>query len=282
MSAGTSLNFDLHCHSTASDGVLSPSALVERAAAKGVDVLSLTDHDDLAGLAEAAAAARVKGVRFVPGVEISVTWGGVTVHIVGLGIDPENPALVAHLESVRSSRGRRAERIAAELAAIGIDGTLEGAYDYAENPQLVGRTHFARYLVERGYARDLAGVFKQYLVSGKPGYVPHEWAKLADAVAWIRASGGRAVVAHPGRYKFSGAEQRLFLTEFKEVGGEGIEVVTGSHSTRQYTEFARLAREFDLLASRGSDFHGPDESPVDVGGLPPLAGDLKPVWHDWG
>ena len=274
-------NFDLHCHSTASDGVLGPRALVERAAANGVAVLALTDHDELTGLAAAADAARASGIRFVPGVEISITWGGISIHIVGLGIDPENVTLDSNLAYVRSSRGRRAEKIAAEFDSLGIPGSLEGAHAYAENPNAIGRAHFARFLVERGIAPDVATVFRHYLVRGKPGYVPHQWADLADAVAWIRAAGGRAVVAHPGRYKLSRAELRRFLVEFRGAGGEAIEVVTGSHSPDQYLEFARLARELGFLASRGSDFHGPDESIVDLGRLPPLPHDLKPVWHDW-
>jgi predicted metal-dependent phosphoesterase TrpH len=281
MEAGEVFTYDLHCHSTASDGVLSPAQVVQRAAANGVSVLALTDHDELAGLAAAAEAARAAGIRFVPGVEISITWGGISIHIVGLAVDPENATLASNLDGVRSSRGRRAERIAAELDRLGIEGSLDGAYAYAENPEVIGRTHFARFLVERGIAPDVASVFRRYLARGKPGYVPHQWAELADAVAWIRASGGRAVVAHPGRYKLPRAELRRFFGEFKAAGGEGIEVVTGSHSPEQYGEFARLAREFEFLASRGSDFHGPEESLADLGRLPPLPADLKPVWHDW-
>jgi predicted metal-dependent phosphoesterase TrpH len=281
MLAPAAKNFDLHCHSTASDGVLTPAALVRRAAANGVGVLALTDHDDLTGLAEAEAAASERGIRLVPGVEISITWGGITIHIVGLGVDPASDALARGLEHVRASRARRAERIAAEFDALGIPGTLEGAYSYAGNPNLVGRAHFARFLVEQGVARDVKSVFHRYLVAGKPAYVPHEWAELADAVAWIRASGGRAVVAHPGRYRLSRAELRQFLAEFGTAGGEAIEVVTGSHTRAQYAEFAQLAREFGFLASRGSDFHGPNESEIDLGQLPPLPADLKPVWYDW-
>lgn len=281
MGALETFNFDLHCHSTVSDGLLAPGAVVRRAAANGVTVLALTDHDEVAGLAEAADVALASGLRFMPGVEISVTWADITIHIVGLGIDPGNADLAANLEHLRASRGRRAERIAAEFDALGIGGTLAGAYGYAENPNLIGRAHFARFLVDCGAARDVAAVFKRYLVRGKPGYVPQQWAELADAVAWIRASGGRAVVAHPGRYKFSRDELRQFLAAFKAAGGDAIEVVTGSHSPEQYVEFARLAREFGFLASRGSDFHGPDESPIDLGRLPPLPADLKPVWHDW-
>ena len=280
MGAIDTFNFDLHCHSTASDGVLGPCELVERAAANGVAVLALTDHDELAGLALGAEIAGEHGIRFVPGVEISITWGGISIHIVGLGFDPGNTVLVTNLERVRSSRGRRAERIAAEFDALGIHGSLEGAYAYAENPNVIGRTHFARFLVERGLAPDVATVFRHYLARGKPGYVPHRWAALEDAVAWIRAAGGRAVVAHPGRYKLSRPELRGFFAEFRDVGGEAVEVVTGSHTPAQYGEFARLAREFGFLASRGSDFHGPGEG-ADLGRLPPLPADLTPVWHDW-
>lgn len=281
MLAPVTKNFDLHCHSTASDGVLTPAALVRRAGANGVTVLALTDHDELTGLAEAASVAQGCGVRLVSGVEISITWGGITIHIIGLGVDPSSAALARGLEHVRASRARRAERIAAEFDALGIPGTLAGAYSYAGNPNLVGRAHFARFLVEQGVARDVKSVFQRYLVSGRPGYVPHQWAELADAVAWIRASGGRAVVAHPGRYRLARAELRQFLGEFIAAGGEGIEVVTGSHTRAQYAEFAALARELGLLASRGSDFHGPDESEIDLGRLPPLPDDLRPVWYDW-
>lgn len=281
MLAPVPTNFDLHCHSAASDGVLTPAAVVRRAAANGVQVLALTDHDELAGLAEAQAAADECGVRLVPGVEISITWGGITIHIIGLGIDPGSVTLARGLAHVRSSRARRAERIAAEFDALGIPGTLAGAYTYAGNPNLVGRMHFARFLVEQGIARDVKSVFGRFLVAGKPGYVPHEWAALADAVDWIRASGGRAVVAHPGRYRLAPERLHEFFVEFIDVGGEAVEVVTGSHTRAQYAEYARLARELGLAASRGSDFHGPGESEIDLGALPPLPSDLKPVWHDW-
>jgi len=274
-------NFDLHCHSTSSDGLLAPAELVRRAAARGVTTLALTDHDELSGLAEARDTAREVGIGFVEGVEISVTWNGVTIHIVGLGIDPESERLVRGLEAVRKTRAVRAKRIAEGLTAAGIPGSLEGAYAFAENPRLIGRTHFARFLVERGHVRDVKTVFQRYLVAGKPGYVPHKWASLDDAVGWITASGGRAIVAHPGRYKLSRPEMRRFLLEFKAAGGVGVEVVTGSHTRPQYLEFALLARDLELLASRGSDFHGPQESAAELGSLPPLPADLTPVWHDW-
>ncbi len=275
------MNIDLHCHSTASDGLLSPSALAERAAASGVGVLALTDHDEVAGLPEARAAAEPKGLRFVDGVEISVTWSGITVHVVGLQIDPSNGDLRDGLESIRSSRALRARKMGDALESAGIPGSYDGAMAHVENPNIVSRTHFARFLVAQGYARDVRSVFHRYLIKGKPGYVAHDWASLPDAVRWIRASGGVAVVAHPGRYKLSRADMRTLLSEFRDCGGAGVEVITGSHTVDQYAQYAALAREFGLLASRGSDFHGPGESKIDLGALPALPENLKPVWHDW-
>ena len=275
------MNVDLHCHSTASDGLLRPEELVARAAANGVALLALTDHDDLSGLARARAEAESRGMRFVDGVEISVTWEGSTVHIVGLRIDPQDPVLQTGLESIRQGRARRAERIGDALASAGVPNTLEGAKAYAVNPSLISRSHFARHLVKTGHAPDVRSVFHHYLVKGKPGFVQHEWASLQDAVSWIRASGGIAVIAHPGRYKFSKPEMREFVSQFRDCGGAGIEVVTGSHSPEQYVEFASISREFGLLASRGSDYHGKGESRADLGALPHLSDDLRPVWHDW-
>jgi len=275
------MNVDLHSHSTASDGLLKPQDLVARAAANGVQILALTDHDGVSGLSEARAKAESEGVRFVDGVEISVTWGGSTVHIVGLQIDPQDPVLRSGLESIREGRVRRAEKIGEALAAAGVPDSLAGAKTYAENPNLISRSHFARHLAKTGWARDVKSVFQHYLVKGKPGFVQHRWASLGDAVSWIRASGGIAVVAHPGRYNFPRPELHAFLAEFRDCGGAGIEVVTGSHSPEQYVEYARIAREFGFSASRGSDYHGKGESKADLGALPQLPDDLKPVWHDW-
>jgi len=274
-------NYDLHCHSTASDGLLAPAELVRRAGVNGVEILALTDHDELCGLAEARAQAKVLGLRFVDGVEVSISWGEITIHVVGLNIDPDNQQLQQGLQSIRQGRAERAKKMAQDLERVGIPGSLEGAYAYVDNPNLIGRTHFARFLVEKRYVNDVKSAFQHYLVSGKPGYVPHQWATLADALSYIRAGGGIPVVAHPGRYKLSRTEMRRFLGEFRDGGGVGIEVVTSSHTPEQSLEYAILAKEFGFLASRGSDFHGPGESRVDLGRLPDLAADLKPVWHDW-
>ena len=275
------LNIDLHCHSNVSDGTLSPAQLAARAAANGVDVWALTDHDEVGGIAEARAAAQDLGVHFVAGVEISITFAGKTVHIVGLGIDERHPDLHGGLASVREGRVRRAQMIAMQLELTGLSDVFEGALKYADNPSLIGRTHFARYLVEQGVQPTVSDVFRHYLVEGKPGYVPHRWTTLQEAVSWIGAAGGRAVIAHPGRYPFDPMQFDALLTTFSSLGGEGIEVVTGSHTPDQFGEYAALARRTGLLASRGSDFHGPAESRTDLGALPHLPADLRPVWHDW-
>lgn len=274
-------NYDLHNHSNCSDGAHRPSELVRIASEAGATVIALTDHDCTYGLAEAAEAAVVAGIGFVPGVEISVTWEDSTIHIVGLNIDATNPALVAGLASIRNGRISRGREMAKDFDALGIAGTFEGAWALAENKEMLGRTHFARYLVEKGVVPDVSRAFDRFLVKGRPGYVAHEWAKLGDAVAWIRGAGGIAVIAHPGRYKITHEAMRRLIAEFIAAGGEAIEVVTGSHTTDQYRQYARLAREFNLLASRGADFHGLGESPHRPGTLPPLPADLTPVWARW-
>jgi predicted metal-dependent phosphoesterase TrpH len=275
------INADLHCHSTASDGTLAPAAVAARAKANGVEIWALTDHDETGGLAEAAAAAARLGLRFVPGVEISVSFARETVHIVGLGIDACEARLAAGLAKTRAERDGRALRIGAELAKVGIPGAFEGALKYAGNPALISRTHFARYLVERGVCASTGEVFRRYLVEGKPGFVPQQWARLAEALEWIHAAGGLAVIAHPGRYKLTPTEEMALFDEFKELGGEGVEVVTGSHARADFAKYADYARRLGLLASRGSDFHSPDESHTDLGlwdKLPALPEHLTPVW----
>ena len=272
------MNADLHCHSTTSDGWLTPTEVVRRAAANGVTVLALTDHDEVGGLDEAIAAAAEAGIRLVPGVEISVSFRDETVHIVGLGIDHRNPVLLAGLDVVRAGRDGRAVRIGAELDAVGIHGALEGARRFARNPALVSRAHFARHLVASGVMPDVSTVFRHYLARGKPGYVEHQWAALEDAVGWIRAAGGIAVIAHPARYRYSEADMDALFDRFVACGGEGVEVVSGAHTDAEMLRFASVARRRGLLASRASDFHGEKESPVDLGGGAPLPPDLVPVW----
>lgn len=273
------LNADLHCHSTYSDGVLSPEALAQRAKDNGVELWSLSDHDEIGGQARALAAAQALGLPYLTGVEISVTFLHQTVHIVGLGFDPHNTALVQGLNDTRNGRDGRARAMADGLAAVGIEGSYEGALALAGNPKLIARTHFSRFLIERGICRDNNEVFRRFLVEGKPGFVPHQWAKLRDAVHWITDAGGMAVIAHPARYAFSANEEYALFYEFVGHGGRGVEVVTGAHTDAEAAQYAGVAREFELLASRGSDFHGPEESRVDLGRLPPLPARVHPIWE---
>jgi predicted metal-dependent phosphoesterase TrpH len=273
--------FDLHSHSTASDGVLSPFDLVSRAAQQGVTTLALTDHDETRGLADARQAADLVGIELINGVEISVTWAGKTIHVVGLQIDPSHPMLVAGLQANRSGRWERAQRMADTLAAAGIPGALEGARQFVQNEELIGRTHFARFLIEKGHAKDVKTVFKRFLVRGKPGYVSHKWAALPEAMEWIRAAGGVAVLAHPGRYEIGKEKLSLLLAEFKELGGAGLEVVTGSHTPDQVPIFADYAERFGLAASVGSDFHAPGEGGRELGRLMPLPERCRPIWQEW-
>jgi 3',5'-nucleoside bisphosphate phosphatase len=275
----TYLNADLHCHSVVSDGTLEPEALAERAAKNGVQLWALTDHDEIGGQARAAKAAHANGMAYLTGTEISVTFAHETVHIVGLGFDADDPAMIAGLQATRGGRGERAQQISAGLAKVGIKNAYEGALKYVGNPDLISRTHFARFLVESGVCSSTHDVFRSYLVEGKPGYVPHVWASLGNAVRWITQSGGVAVIAHPGRYKLTANEEYALFSEFKTHGGQATEVVTGSHTTAEYAKYADMALEFELAASRGSDFHSPEESHTDLGALPYLPGQLIPVWE---
>jgi len=273
------MNADLHCHSVLSDGTLEPEALAARAKANGVELWSLTDHDELAGQRRARDAAAALGLPYLTGTEISVSFAGTTVHVVGLGFDLDDPQLVAGLAATRGGRGPRAREMGEALARAGIPGAYEGALKHAGNPELVSRTHFGRFLVERGVCADTQEVFRRFLVEGKPGFVPHRWARLGDAVRWIVDAGGIAVIAHPARYRLTPTEDYALFVEFKAHGGRGVEVLTGAHSAADAQRYAETAREFGLLASRGSDFHSPEESRIDLGGLPPLPEGLTPVWQ---
>ena len=273
------LNADLHCHSSVSDGTLAPEALAARAKANGVELWALTDHDELGGQQRACDAALARGLPYLTGTEVSVSFAGQTVHIVGLGFDAGDEQLARGLAATRGGRVERAREMAAGLAQVGIKDAFEGASRYVGNPELMSRTHFARFLVETGVCGDTNEVFRKYLVEGKPGYVPHRWAALGDAVRWIVQAGGTAVIAHPARYKFTPTEEYALFTEFMAHGGRGVEVVTGTHSAAESVKYADMAEEFGLLASRGSDFHAPAESRTDLGALPWLPGRLKPVWE---
>jgi 3',5'-nucleoside bisphosphate phosphatase len=273
------LNADLHCHSVVSDGTLTPEALAQRAKKNGVELWALTDHDEISGQHRAAAAAKAQGMHYLTGTEISVTFANETVHIVGLGFDSDSASMHAGLLATRGGRSERAQEMSAQLAKVGIFGAYEGALKYVGNPELISRTHFARHLVESGVCQETHEVFRKYLTEGNPGYVPHRWASLRDAVHWITDAGGIAVIAHPGRYKFTPTEEYALFTEFKAHGGRATEVITGSHTAAEFVKYAETAKEFNLAASRGSDFHSPDESRIDLGTLPYLPGGLTPVWE---
>jgi len=279
MHVAREINADLHSHSRFSDGTLDPRALVARAHARGVQLFALTDHDEVRGLAPAAEAARELGLRFVPGVEISVTHAGQTVHVVGLDIDPDDPALCAGLVSVRSGRARRAREMAAGLDSAGIGDAYEGALAYVTNPDLVSRTHFARYLVQIGACHDLREAFARFLTEGKPGYVPHRWTTLAQAVRWILGAGGVPVIAHPGRYKLAPAAMAALFEEFRAAGGLAVEIATGNHGQEDLRRFAKMALDYGLEGSRGSDFHGPGEAHAELGAVAPLPRSVAPVWQ---
>ena len=275
------LNADLHCHSICSDGSLAPAALAQRAHDGGVELWSLTDHDEIGGQAEAQAAAAALGMAYVTGVEISVTFAGETVHILGFGFDPHEPRLVQGLAQLRAGRTARAQGMGESLARVGIHGAYEGATAYAANPELVSRTHFARFLVERGHCSSVHEVFTRYLKEGKPGFVPHRWAGLGEALAWVHGAGGVTAIAHPARYRFTPTEEYALFSEFQAHGGQGVEVTCGSHFPDEVTRYADMALEFGLLASRGSDFHAPGESRVQLGSLPDLPGKVTPLWSLW-
>lgn len=275
-----SLKIDLHCHSTISDGMLAPEDLVAYAARQGVNVLALTDHDDIGGLKVARQVADEHGITFINGVEISVTWKKRTLHIVGLKINPDNDALKSALNQVHVDRDARAREMAESLAKAGIPDAYEGAKAIAKQA-IITRVHFARFLAEKGYAKDTKSVFKKYLVKGKPGYVNHQWMTLAQAVKLILDSGGIPVIAHPGRYDLGIINMLLLMHEFRSYGGVAIEVVTSSHTPPQYQQFAKLAHQFGLKSSQGSDYHGQGISFMEMGYLPPLPANCVPVWQDW-
>jgi predicted metal-dependent phosphoesterase TrpH len=273
-------HYDLHSHTYYSDGTLTPAELLARAKAHGVDVLALTDHDVTDGLPEAETAAQALGMTLIPGVEISVTWGAQTVHVVGLGVDRQNAALQAGLARLREFRAWRAEEMGRRLEKRGVAGAYDGARAMARG-SLISRTHFAHFLVAQGYAKDVRAVFKKYLCHGKPGHVPGDWADLADAVGWIVQAGGQAVIAHPARYKLSATHLYRLIAEFKDSGGVALEVVSGSHTADDSLRFAHLAEKYGLLASSGSDYHGPESPWVEVGRLASLPERCVPIWRQW-
>ena len=277
----TELVIDLHSHSLYSDGTLSPSDLVRRAHENGVHVLALTDHDETKGLAEAQTTADELGLQLINGVEISISWDrNQTIHIVGLNIDPENQDLQAGLSLIRHERVRRARKIADKLEKTGIENVWQQVTEKA-GFEAVTRTHFARFLVENEHSKDMNHCFKKYLGSKGRAYVNGHWLPLEDAVGWINAAGGQAVIAHPTRYRLTKSKLERLVTEFKACGGAGLEVVAQRYSDKEKAEMASLARRFELLSSVGSDFHNPGNPYVELGRGLTLPLDCRPIWKDW-
>lgn len=270
---------DLHSHSTFSDGVLSPASLIARAAANGVSVLALTDHDEVGGLAPAAQAAREAGLILIPGVEVSATWAGRTIHVLGLGIDPLDAQLLKGLAEQTASRLRRAIRISEGLGIAGIADAFPAAVKHATESGVPGRGHFARLIVERGHARDVKSAFSRFLAPGKVGFVAEEWATLQDVLTWIEGAGGCAVLAHPESYRLSTLQMHALLEQFKATGGDAIEYGAGSAKARE--RIWRLARYFGLALSVGSDFHAPTPGAAELGEVPRLPDGARAVWQRW-
>ncbi|MGR9051935.1 MAG: PHP domain-containing protein [Gammaproteobacteria bacterium] len=271
-------HYDLHCHSTASDGALTPTALVERANSLGVTSLALTDHDTTAGLAEARKATRAIGITLIPGIELSASWNEQCVHIVGLGIDPENPALKNGCVKIHDVRIERAERMSHKLEKKRIYGAFDAVVN-AAGEGMITRTHFADFLVSHQHVSTQQEAFDRFLGRGKPAYVATEWTELEQAVAWITGAGGVAVLAHPLRYQFTATRLRKLLTNFKDVGGQGIEVVCGRNDPEDIRISAGYARQFALAGSVGSDFHNPEYEWIELGRLSPLPESVTPVWQ---
>ncbi len=269
---------DLHMHSRYSDGSLDVPDLVRRAFGRGVRLMALTDHDNTAGLAAAASATRECGMVFLPGVEVSCQWNGVGLHVVGLGIDAGCPVLQEGLGKIMAFRDWRATEIGRRLAEGGMPGAEEGARSMAGS-RMVGRMHFARWLVQGEFCSDTAQAFELFLGSGRAAYVPSDWIPLPEAVSWIRAAGGLPVLAHPGRYRLSNPRLRALLSEFRDMEGAGLEVCSGSQGAGDREYLGRLARELSLAGSVGSDFHGPAYGHTDIGQLLPLPEGVEPVWE---
>lgn len=272
------MNYDLHTHSTASDGSLAPVELVALARQRGVDVLAITDHDTLAAydmLDDPGATPLL-----VPGIELSTSWRGIGIHIVGLNVDPGNATLRRGIERQQENRMRRASMIADRLSKQGIPDTLAAALESAGS-DYVGRPHFAAHLVAAGYVKNTKVAFRKYLGPGKPGDVKHTWPALDEVTRWVLAAGGVAVLAHPAKYRLTKTKLKSLAIEFRSAGGGAVEVVCGSQRDSTTASLARLANETGLAASCGSDFHSPDYAWSRPGLFPPLPDGVVPVWERW-
>ncbi len=271
---------DLHTHSSCSDGILPPDAVVALAAKSGVDCLALTDHDTVDGLDLACSAAREHGIQLIPGIELSMNWNNRGIHVLGLNIDKKSSALQSVISKNLKFRVERAKKIALKLSKVGIKDAYQGA-QLAAKGRMITRTHFARYLIEQKYAKNFSDVFKRYMVKGKPGYVHCEWVSLAEGLDAIIAAGGIAAIAHPLRYKCSATLLRRLCAEFKSLGGRALEVSWGGASPAMVQSASALAERYDLMVSKGSDFHDPENSWIKLGKMPDIATHLKPIWTSW-
>ncbi|MCK5897513.1 MAG: PHP domain-containing protein [Methylococcales bacterium] len=270
--------YDLHSHSTASDGDLKPTELLVRAKAQGVDTLALTDHDTLGGIEEALATAKLIDMDFITGIELSTTWRNRCFHLVGLNIDPNSAILLEGIAEQQRLRMVRTETMALKLEKKGIKGAYE-AVKKVTGDGMVTRSHFASFLVKEGHVTDMQAAFNRYLGDGKPAFVSTNWISLIEAVHWIKEAGGVAVLAHPLRYRITASWMRRLLAEFKEMGGAGLEVVTGRDSKEDIITSYNYAKKFELAGSTGSDFHSPHNKWVELGRYSDLPDDIKPIWE---
>jgi len=274
------MQYDLHTHTTESDGKFTPDELITQAEIAGIDVLAITDHDTISGLAKAYQAVLNKNISLISGVELSVSWCNRSFHIVGLNINPENNLLVDSLAEHKQQRESRAIKIGEQLDKCGIPNAYDGAKQLASD-EAITRNHFARFLVNNGHAKNINDVFKKYMVKNKPGYVKTHWINMEDGIDLLNQSGGTAVLAHPLRYKLTGTWIRKLLTAFKQAGGLGIEIVTGNSTQNEVLLAADYARHFELSGSVGSDFHGHENNGIHLGKLNKLPKDIVPVWESW-
>ncbi len=280
--------FDLHCHSNLSDGILSPEALVSRAKTQKVTTLALTDHDTLAGVQRAQAQASIEGLTLIPGIEFSSQWGGRGVHIVGLNIELTSTAIDRAVNQQIETRRDRAVHIAARLEKQGIRCALEGAMSIAANERqgngeegVIGRPHFAKYLVREGYVANINQAFKRYLGAGKPGDIKQMWPEIGDVVEWINQSGGVAVLAHPAKYKMTRTKLRALACDFADVGGKGLELISGKQPVGLAEELAKIAAKYQLRGSCGSDFHVPGQAWQELGQFGEMPRSIEPIWGEW-
>ena len=272
------MNVDLHCHTTVSDGALSPAQLIALAVDREIDMLAITDHDSIDCYRQIDTARA--DLTLITGIELSTTWQGRSVHIVGLNIDLKNPALLEGVSQQSLARDQRAVKISQRLEKLGFENTLQGARSISNGGQ-IGRPHFAQHLVQIHAVTSVQQAFNKYLGSGKAGDIKEHWASLEDVISWIRNAGGVAVLAHPTKYKMTRTKLCLLIEDFIDAGGEAMEVISGAQNPSITGSMAALCHKYNLLASCGSDFHAPEQPWASLGHVPQLPSNCKPVWTHW-